>query len=251
MNLSFNFEPQNTLPETRVNLPVVDVYNLGSQMAPETPVGPAYRVYNYLNGIMEYETHRKGCTSIKPELAKKIPKALRQKWYFECDNSFVPLFYLYHEYRLTAELVAAVEGPAQLGRFGSLGFIYKHSREQVLQYMLNCPIAAAVYDFENGISRNLQDHWEPEGEFREGVIALYTQKLITLRQPTSSPTAKLITGVRVRFEQAIYFEYQNRKVAINDFTVKRNGSKVLFIPDGFPFAARVVDHKERQYCIIP
>jgi hypothetical protein len=251
MNLSFDFEPQAAMPPgNRLVLPVVNVYNLDAGFAPKTPRGPAYRVYDYLNGIIEYDTHRKSCASISPALAKRIPKALRQRWYFECDNIFVPLYYLYPEYRLIAEHVAAVEGESQLPRYGSLSFIFKSTREQVLQYMLQCPLAAAVFDFENGISRNPGEHWALEDSSKEQTIALYLHKLEDLKQPEVS-SERLMTGVRVRFDQAVYFEYQGQQVAVNYFTVKRVGRKVLFLAQGYPFAARAIDLKERSYSIVP
>lgn len=250
MNLSLDFGPQGYVSNPASQLPTIARYNIDTEKAPTTPRGPAYSVYDYRNGITEYDTHRKSCVSISPALQKKIPNALRKKWYFELDGAFIPLYYLYAEYRMAAEQVAAVEGESEISRYGSLSFIYKHTQEEVLAYMLKCPLAAAVYDTENGIERDPHKHWEADGRFKDDTINLYIEHLETLKHPTRRKVPELLTGVRIRFEQALYFTYEGRQLAIHEFTVKREGRLLRFLPDGYPFVARVSNLKERPYTVL-
>lgn len=250
MNLAFDFEPQKFFAGNGLKLPVIEYYDLDTERAPETPRGPAYKVYNYQNGIMEYETHRKSCISVRPDLAKKIPAALRKKWYFELDGAYIALFYLYQEFRMTAEQVAAVEGAAQIGRYGSLSFIYERNQEEVLAYMLRCPIAAAVYDHQHGIVRDTSAHWESEGYLKAETIALYNEKLATLKNPALKKLSQLVTGARVEFESPIYFAQNGVQIQVKTFTVKRDGRAIRFLPDGYNFLAVIPGFKDKKYTII-
>lgn len=254
MNLSFDFGLVQQAGQVAASFrrPAVDTYSVDNEPCPATPRGPAYRMCNYHNGIVEYDTHRKSCTSITPELAKKIPKALRKKWYFELDGAFIPLYYLYEEYRLVAEQVAAVEGADQLGRYGSLSFVYSHSKDDVMAHMLRCPVSAAVYDFESGIVRNVEQHFtsDYDGEVNVLDVQLYLEKMAELKNPGMKSLSSLVTGVRVRFDRALHFAYEGQQVSVKEFTVKREGRAIRFLPDGYPFVARVSNLQGRKFEII-
>jgi len=249
LSLDFGFEPSalSVGSGQRVAIPKVSYFD--DKTAPNTPRGLATQVVDHLIGVKEY-CARKWGVQVSGLLAKRIPAKLRKNWYWECDNSAIPLYYLYDDLLKIANSVVEVYGCEALSQYGSLSYIHSTSKADVLTYMLRCPIAAARYDYINKIHRDIGSHFCSGGRLDEHDANLYKEEMFKLNNHTPHSPVPLVTGMRVRFALPVSYVAGGATLSSREFTVKRKGRIVQFIPDGHALLCVEINLRVRNFEVI-
>lgn len=230
-------------------LPTISEYDETDRRAPRVPKYNALKVVDFHNGIKDFQTTKRAFMSVEGPLVKKLPAVFRKKWFAELEDSVVPLYYLYDEFKSIAIEVEAAS-PGSTGHFGALNYILEHTKEQVLAYLLSCPIRAAKYDFAHGISREPATLWPQSHWSSQENQAIYLQALSELKSPTPTLFQRLTAGMKIRFASPLSFDYNGHRLKVADFQVMKDGKKLRFVSIEHGFVAKITGAESLAFTVI-
>lgn len=243
MNYSLFDEPAVQAADA-FKLPSIHEYDESDRDAPKVPKYNALKVIDFHNGVKDYCTTKRAFISVEGALLKKLPPVFRKKWFAELEDSAVPLFYLYDEFKVIATQVEALSA-GSTGRYGFLDYILNRTKEQVLDYLLSCPYRAAMYDFAHQIPREPATLWSSQDE-----QALYVQKLNELKSPKPTLFQRLAAGMKIRFASPLTFDFQGARLQVTDFQVVKDGRKLRFVSVEHGFQAKIRGADEMDFAVI-
>lgn len=248
MNYSLFDEPTVQAADA-FKLPSIHEYDESDRDAPKVPKYNALKVIDFHNGVKDYSTTKKAFISVEGALLKKLPPIFRKKWFAELEDSAVPLFYLYDEFKLIATQVEALSA-GSTGRYGFLSYILNCTKEQVLDYLLSCPYRAAMYDFAHKIARDPATLWPATHWSSQENQVLYFQKLNELKSPKPTLFQRLAAGMKIRFASPLTFDFQGARLQVTDFQVVKDGRKLRFVSVEHGFQAKIRGADEMDFAVI-